>query len=118
MQHLCSVHSRQEAEDIVTHFELNGIPLILSNVDSNRLMMGTFLTVDIWVGIDSQLDEARALLQDPHYTVQHPQDPLAFHQQWEELKSGPNPLSTMAMNFFVCLALLLLVIWVLWSIIS
>lgn len=115
MKHLCSVHSRQEAEDIVTHFELNGIPLILSNVDSNRLMMGTFLTVDIWVGIDSQLDEARALLQDPNYQVQHPADPFAFHQQWEELKNGPNPLSTMVMNFFVCTALVLLLVWLLWS---
>lgn len=118
MKHLCSVHSRQEADNLVTLFETKGIPLILSNVDSNRILMGTVMTIDIWVGIDSQIDEALALLHNPDYSVQSPADAIAFHEKLAELKSGPDALPTMALNFFACMTLVALILWVLWSVTS
>lgn len=115
MKHLCSIHGRQEAEDLVTRFEMQGIPLILSNVDSNRLVMGTAMTIDVWVGLESQMDEAAALLKDPDYLVQHPVDPIAFHQQLAKLKNAPNAFPNKAFNYSVYTVLLVLLLWVMWT---
>ena len=61
--------------------EANGIPAMIQSDDTGR-MLTPLLTrgQSLWIYIDNQEDEARALLEDPEHVVANPVDVEAFYE--------------------------------------
>ena len=71
-----------EIESLRLLLEGHGIPVFVGSENSAAATGAVIANkMTLWVCLDHQLDDARALLKDPSHTVAAPVDVAAFHQR-------------------------------------
>lgn len=84
-----------------------------------QLLKSARTQIDLWVGLDSQYQDALALMMNPNHPVSNPVDVDEFHRHLEEFKDRPflsqDTVDKLA-AIFIGLFLLGFGSWVLWAI--
>lgn len=88
--------------------EANGIPAVIQGDNMARMFTPLLVKPGLWVYLDSQAGEARALLEDPDYEVVERVDVAAFHAAGEESEEGRSMLNRalLKMGFYALLILI------------
>jgi hypothetical protein len=88
--------------------EANGIPAVIQGDNMARMFTPLLVKPGLWVYLDSQAGEARALLEDPEYEVVERVDVAAFHAAGEESAEGRSMLNRalLKMGFYALLILI------------
>ncbi len=89
--------------------EANGIPAVIQSDDTGR-MLTPLLTrgQGLWVYIDSQADDAKALLDDPDHLVANPVDVEAFYELTRDVRDDPSVTNRVMIHFGITVGLILL----------
>ena len=121
MKHLCSIQESFEANALADQLESKGIPIIKTNVGTHNMVKGVKMHIDLWVALESQYQDATALLSNPHHQVLNPVDVADFHRHRDEFNKKPllpAGFGNRFMNAVVALVLVLFIGWVLLAIVS
>mgnify|MGYP000163892191 FL=1 len=89
--------------------EANGIPAMIQSDDTGR-MLTPFLTrgQSLWIYIDNQEDEARALLEDPEHVVANPVDVEAFYELTRDIRDDPSVMNRVMIHLGITVGLILI----------
>ncbi|MGD9296135.1 MAG: hypothetical protein PVG47_01945 [Chromatiales bacterium] len=89
--------------------EANGIPAMIQSDDTGR-MLTPLLTrgQSLWIYIDNQEDEARALLEDPEHVVANPVDVEAFYELTRDIRDDPSVMNRVMIHLGITVGLILI----------
>jgi hypothetical protein len=89
--------------------EANGIPAVIQADDTGR-MITPLLTrgQTLWVYIDSQADEARALLENPGHVVANPVDVDNFYETTRDIRDDLSVMNRVMIHLGLLVVLILL----------
>jgi hypothetical protein len=121
MKYLCSFSSQSDAEDLASQLERKGIAIVRTNVRTYQMIRAGKMKIDLWVGLEAQLPDAIALMDNPHHQVSNPVDVAYFHKELEQFKSQPllpSGTGTKILTLLFGSVLATFVGWVLWVIVS
>lgn len=104
---LCERPVTEELERLRALLEDHGIPIYVT--DSVRAGRGS-----VFVCLDSQFEDAVALLRDPHHRVSQPVDVAQFYESLDRATSQA-PFTVRALLGVLALLLLLVVAIAMWS---
>lgn len=89
--------------------EANGIPAVIQGDNTARMITPLLVSEpSLWVYIDSQVEEARALLDDPDYEVVDRIDVAAFYAANRPITEGHSVLNRALLRLGLYAGLLLL----------
>ena len=89
--------------------EANGIPAVIQGDNTARMITPLLVSEpSLWVYIDSQVEEAQALLDNPDYEVRNRVDVAAFYAASREITEGHSVLNRVLLRLGLYAGLLLL----------
>ncbi len=96
--------------------EANGIPAVIQADDTGRMITPVLTKGQaLWIYIDSQESEARALLDDPGYVVANPVDVEAFYEITRDIRNDRSVMSRVMIHLAVLVSLVLVALFLLIS---
>lgn len=89
--------------------EANGIPAMIQSDDTGRMLTPLVTRgQSLWVYIDDQADEARALLDNPEHVVANPVDVEAFYASTRDIRDDPAVMNRVLIRLGLTVGLILL----------
>lgn len=89
--------------------EANGIPAMIQSDDTGRMLTPLVTRgQSLWVYIDDQADEARALLDNPEHVVANPVDVEAFYASTRDVRDDPAVMNRVLIRLGLTVGLILL----------
>jgi hypothetical protein len=89
--------------------EANGIPAIIQSDDTGRMLTPLVTRGQtLWVYIDSQEDEARALLENPGHVVANPVDVEVFYELTRDVRDDLSVMNRVMIHLGITIGLILL----------